>query len=1563
MTGQGRGTRTIGQHYQFACGLLMGLLMLGGYAAADDEKPPAKKISTEERQALSALAGFALDRDRVDRIVYGDQPSPPAKRNYLLTAATEPAAEAAPSQAERPKRQPPPKPRAAQKPETKKAPDAKPADKPVSRDRMLDLLSQLPAGAMNLSGAELEVQVVGDMVIIRGSEQDVQMLELLINLMDQSYERKELRIVQVKEKDANEIAPTVEQAYRIATETPGQREEDKASITALSSSILLVSALPSDIDQIVDIILQVDEIKDELEFEQLVFPLKHRRASEVAEQLTEIVTKIREKQGARGAEQEIQIIPNDANNSLLIIAPEKQREKLQQLIAELDVEPAPGWSERKLTLYPLLHSEADQLADVINELLETSRARDAAEEAIIRRLRISRAMPDGEVVELPPIDLEKGITIIPDGETNSLIVATAEENIEPMGELIRLLDDVPMAEDFNVRIFPLRYANAEKMRDVLSGMFDEGQTLTEEPDGSDTGGVPEGEEGKALVYKIGIEADVRTNTLVVSGRPEQMRLIVSVIEELDQPASDVKFPIRLLTLQHADATRVGKLVEDLIEKRLEALEQVEVDGTALERERVFLNVDVPSNSLILSCSLENYAEIAEIVRQLDTRPAAAFDNIRVVACDRLSASELKDEIDELWQRRNDLRQEFEQVQDAPVIVADERSNSLLVASSLEDYEEIRRLVEALEVQPIIDDTKLYDLKFADAVALARMLEELFDGLSSQIESFEAPTIIPDVRSNALIVAGSRDAMERMDDLVARLDVEGGRKTAILQVYTLKYASAVSLSNKMQEVFDAREEGQGDERTPIVIMPDEPTNSLICSASRDDHELVVELLGLLDRPSTLAEQLEIFPLRHAKAAQAAEKLEAIFESQAQGEAGRADAIATDADERTNSLIVWASPTQMENVAELVEQLDSAVPVVERTVKLIQLRQALAEDFAQMLEETLIGDSAGADDEEAVIVSFIEQLDDGSEILRKLIRQDIKITPDPRTNSLMVWAPAESMGMLESLIRDFDRIRPVQSELRLFPLLNADAEAMLQQLEELFDTEGGAGEEVQSQLFLGGELEDINFARVGQELRFSADLRTNTLIAAGAEIDLRMVEELVRYLDSQEVEERVVEVYQARFRSADELSEALRGFNDQERDILGDTEDETSQRVLRDRQIAVESLGDPEEGSSSLIVGTSRNNYTRTMDLLHQLDSPEPQVKIAVLIAEVALTDQVELGVEIAGQSLRFSETAVLGPNGVIQGPGFDVVAGTVVDAIGSGGGFNFTVTGEDFGFLLHALQTNSRLEILSRPVLVVRNGDEGQINISDQLPVVTSTQLNPGTGQPQSSIGYEDVGIILTATPNISPDGFVTIQIEQEVSNFSNENVSLTEGVNSPIISERAVVTNVTIKDGETVVIGGLISSRISEGETKVPILGDIPYIGWLFRSTAVTENRVELLVMLTADVLVSPEEVHQASTWERDLYHFSQETLRSPLLEGLRITPDESLMGPVDKDGRKPARHRPAEPRGEQPAKQYGPKPKTYGPTISKPPTTTTTDAEPQPEDGGTKVVRKDDDEVQEAQP
>jgi type II secretion system protein D len=531
----------------------------------------------------------------------------------------------------------------------------------------------------------------------------------------------------------------------------------------------------------------------------------------------------------------------------------------------------------------------------------------------------------------------------------------------------------------------------------------------------------------------------------------------------------------------------------------------------------------------------------------------------------------------------------------------------------------------------------------------------------------------------------------------------------------------------------------------------------------------------------------------------------------------------------------------------------------------------------------------------------------------------------------------MAMLEVMIQDFDKIRPIQSEIRLFPLINSDAENMVEKLTDLFEAEGvGAeGGETVRQFHFGEGFDDIEFASVGQELRFAADTRTNTLIAAGAEIDLRMVEELIRYLDAQEAEDRIVEVIHAKYRDAQDIASAIDSFNSQEQDVLGAGDDEESLQRRMERQVSVEAVGDEEEGSSSLILGTSRRMYQQTMEMVQQLDRPEPQVMISVLIAEVTLNDSVELGIEVAGQDLNFSEDAVLGPNGVIQGKGFDYVLGTDLGAAGLGlGGLNFTVTGEDFSFLLHALQQDSRLETLSRPILMVRNGEEGSIHIGDKVPYVESSRLSE-TGQTQSTIGREDIGVILTTTPHISPDGYVTIELKQELSGFTGENIQLTEGVSSPIITKREVETNVTVRDGETVVIGGLITSSSSEAENKVPLLGDLPLVGPVFRSTSVNEQQKELLVVLTVDILRSDSDRRKMSVEQRDKGVMSDSIRRHPLMEGLRILPEETALGPVDKKSKKPDKAAPTPVPRKQQRDLYGPKPKVYGPVIRRSTTST----------------------------
>ncbi len=1390
------------------------------------------------------------------------------------------------------------------------------------KDRVDKLLESVDTSAF--SGAELDMEIVGDQVILRGNESDLDMIELLIALLEDSVEAKVMEIVRVTEKDAKDIASTMEPAMQNLLLKPNQREELRPTITALSSTILLVSALPDQIEFIIEAIHQVDEAKEALPVVgQLVFLIKNRRATDVAEQLTDIVKKMQERQGQSGAKYEIQIIANDANNSVMVLAPESERAKIKALIDEIDVEPVKGWGEIKLTLFPLQHSKASEMADVISDLLQSDAGRESAEE-FIRRLQISKVLPNKEIIDLPPIDLQKPTRIIADVGTNSLIVATVAENVGPLGELIRMMDDVPMAEEVKVKFFPLRYADAETMAQTLNDMVSGGGELTQDPDGSGDGAVPVGEFGRALVYNVGIYTDVRTNTLVVTGREDHLHLVETAIGQLDRPGVALKYPLRFIKLARTDATSVGDVITEVFDRRMEALQATETGKIAPERERVFVSVDTRSNSLIVSCSEENFAEITGIVRQLDVKPVRLFDRMRVVPCGRLAAVEVKTKIDEIWS--GNVRSDDNGELYLPIVVVDERSNSLIVASSVEDHEQIVKLLEVLETQPLIDDMRIFNLKYADTQLLATMLTQLFDGLAGGSTAFVSPTILADPRSNALIAAGSRDAIERMADLVTRLDVEAGPLTTVFKVYPLDYASAAQLAARVQELFDARAEGQELAGSPVVILPDEVSNSLVCAATRDDHLIIVDLLKLLDKPSSLARQFSIFPLKTARATTVADSLESLFTGTADS-GSRLDAIATATDERTNSIIVWASPTQMVNISEVIERLDTSRPAVEKMVRVIQLKQALAEDFADLFRRAVVGEDAGTDTEQAEILAYAFHNADGSHKVRKLLRQDIVIEPDPRTNSLIVKAPVDSMDLLEAIVKDFDAIRPIRSELRLFPLVNSDAEAMADQLTDLFQADSAGDGESGNNLIFGRTIGEFDVASVGQELRFTADPRTNTLIAAGAEVDLRMVEELIQYLDSQLAEDRVTEVYAANYLDASDIASAVQSFNQQEQDVLGEITDAQANMRRMERQISVESVGAEAEGSSRLIVGTSRQKYQDTMNMIHELDRPEPQVRISMLIAEVSLTDNLELGIEFAGQELDFTRNAAVGPNGVINGSEFDFVGGINLGVPRSPLGFNFTVTGEDFSFILHALQSESRLEVLSSPTLVVRNGDEGKMTIADQVPFVESSQIND-TGSTNSVVGREDVGIVLTATPRVSPDGYVTIELVQEISSFAGENLQLTEGVSSPIFSTRELQTNVTIRDGETVVIGGLITTRKSTGETGVPILSKLPLIGRLFRTTNSSEQKTELLIVMTVDVLRTDEDTRQMSVQQRDKGVLTDSILQSPLMEGLRILPDEKLLGPKaragDSDGKTPS------PRGPEKRELYGPTPKTYGPPIRR---------------------------------
>lgn len=263
-----------------------------------------------------------------------------------------------------------------------------------------------------------------------------------------------------------------------------------------------------------------------------------------------------------------------------------------------------------------------------------------------------------------------------------------------------------------------------------------------------------------------------------------------------------------------------------------------------------------------------------------------------------------------------------------------------------------------------------------------------------------------------------------------------------------------------------------------------------------------------------------------------------------------------------------------------------------------------------------------------------------------------------------------------------------------------------------------------------------------------------------------------------------------------------------------------------------------GNRIIFTGTA-TEFAQLRSLLTVLDTPAPQVVIEVMIAEVTLSDNTSLGVQLFGTDVR--------GDGVLSG-------GTEGIEIGAGG-LLMSFTGPDFRARLNAQASNNRVNILQRPQLVARSGGQARFQVGTDVPIITSqrasdNQNNNGTDILQS-VQYRQTGVILDLQPVVYGDR-VDITISQEISEVGK---STNAAIASPPILNRSLTTQIAITDGWTGVLGGLISNNYAKVNDGIPFLKDVPLIGSAFQNNSVTGNRTELLILITPHILRGDEDM------------------------------------------------------------------------------------------------------------
>ncbi|MFQ5423301.1 MAG: secretin N-terminal domain-containing protein [Phycisphaerae bacterium] len=1224
-------------------------------------------------------------------------------------------------------------------------------------------------------------------------------------------------------------------------------------------------------------------------------------------------------------------------NQVVVIGRPDAVKLLTELAASLDVK---GLDVMPFEIVKLEYASAAALETALTDMID----------------KRAESLPKGTG---PNADKAEKVVIKGDPRSRSLIIAARKVRMEELKGLIHRLDVPATGLVDDIRTITLKEGNATEMADTLKTLWEQRK---QEQEG--TGG-----------FKLevpAIVADARSNSLIVAASKGDFEAIEQVVAKIESLELNPMANIYIVTLKYNSAQQLSSALTALFQKRAQMRT---VDGKTRPEDEVEIQVDEVTNSLLVAASRENIEVLRQKVAELDQETGIA-GQVEFFICDNIEASRVKDTVDELFGGDGVFKpgaggdSALAQKRERVTVTIDSRANMLIVSASPENMSLVRQVYTRMNsVQTPWDAaiTKLITIEHGDAVRIAAQLQEHFDkldqvrgeGQGGGGNSGFGITVFADERSNRIIIGGTKDGIDRAVSLTHQLDVPPGDGTSTIVVYgPLREASVARIGEMIRNVFQERNQSRGSgpqvQNIPVTVEPDERSNTLLVSASREDHALIKDVIDRLDRRSNLLEMVKLYPLKEARAERIKEILDELFQAAGGGDGGAGATVGVTVDERTNAVLVAAPPGELENLDVLIQQLDTVEPVGTAEIGIFQCENEDASKMVDLLNEILTGAAAagggggGAGQEndaarsvDSLLIKYDFQDEKGRQLLMQMMQKNVRISFNERTNNVIVVAPPASLHLMEALIRKLDRIQKRAVMVKVFALVQADATRMVDLLEAMFAQDEGSDQQrafqqgrefevegglsttgaVPSAASQGGPTVKGTFGR--PKTTFTADERTNSVIAAGWPEDIDVVADIIDQLDSRTIRDRDYVVYSLINAQAADVQSALDAYFQAEQARMDRLGDNIAPQRRMDQEVSVVA----HEESNQLLISASPRFKSSVLNMVEQLDLPPPQVMIQVMIAEVTLSDRFEMGLEFALQQLRFSETALPGGNGVLQSTHFDVIGGTDVGAAGSGvGGFSFTITGEDFNFLVRALQSDSRLEVIQRPMIMCQDNQEANITIGNSVPFVRNTQVTDN-GQVTSQIEYEDIGIILDVTPHINPDGWVYLRVAPEISAITDSTIDVGNGVLAPVFTSRTADTTVAVKDGETVVIGGLITTSENESETKVPFLGDLPGIGALFRSMSRTKDKTELLIALTPRIVRTVEDGRRLSIEERDGSGIITENMKqSPLFEGLQVFPEsegeiEDIEAPPTVPGLPP-------PIRKTPRRHYGPKVPEYGPRL-----------------------------------
>ena len=456
-----------------------------------------------------------------------------------------------------------------------------------------------------------------------------------------------------------------------------------------------------------------------------------------------------------------------------------------------------------------------------------------------------------------------------------------------------------------------------------------------------------------------------------------------------------------------------------------------------------------------------------------------------------------------------------------------------------------------------------------------------------------------------------------------------------------------------------------------------------------------------------------------------------------------------------------------------------------------------------------------------------------LLTPLVSKSSIIIAYPPTNTLIITDVQSNIKRLLSIIKTID-VAGIGQEISLIPLANADAEEIEAILKTTFASQGKPQRGVKE-----------------HQIRIITDERTNTIIVVGSENETKRVRALTLMLD-QKIPRSTekVHVRYLEFAKAENIAKIL--IDLQNSGEAKPAKGELPTLVGKDIKITSDSE------TNSIILYSQKDDYLAISEIVDKLDIPRPMVYIESLIMEVDAGKQLEIGTDwqaVGKTTIDGKETAI---GGSFQGG--DESSGNLNDFTTDGllplgasvGVFTeeITIAGVTFRNLqavINFFREDKETSIISTPQLLTTDNEEATIVVGKNVPYQTTTSTS--NNDTFNSFEYRDVGTTLKITPQISQGNMIRLNINHEISKVESG-----ELLARPTTLKRTIDTTVLVKDRSTIVLGGLIDNQVSVSEWKVPFLGDIPLLRYLFKSEGKSTEKTNLYIFLTPKVVKSTQE-------------------------------------------------------------------------------------------------------------